>query len=169
MKNIEIGNYTYGPINVLRWNTLDEGLKIGNFCSIASGVKFILGGNHSIGGISTFPIKFKILGGIKDTLSKGPIVLEDDVWIGSDVIILSGITIGKGCIIAAGSVVTKTFEPYCIVGGNPARIIKKRFDDELISSLNKIDMGVWNEEYIKKNASVLTSCEINREMLDILK
>ncbi len=154
-KNITVGRYTYGPIDVLRWGSDNEGLQVGNFCSIASGVKFILGGNHNIKGISTFPLEFHVLNGKEGTLSKGPIVIEDNVWIGTDSIILSGVTIGTGSVIAAGSVVSKNVEPYSIVGGNPAKLIKKRFNDEIINHLEGIDTSLWDKEYISRNKDIL--------------
>lgn len=169
LDGIKIGKYSYGPIHVLRWNTENEGLSIGNFCSIASGVKFILGGNHIITGLSTFPIDFKILGNGKDTISKGPIIIEDDVWIGTDVLVLSGITIGKGSVIAAGSVVTKNVQPYSIVGGNPAKIIKMRFNDDLIESLKNYDMEKWDEEFLRKNRDIFIKQDINRDTLGELR
>lgn len=136
---ITVGNHSYGELNVESyWNT-DEKLTIGNFVSIASDVKFILGGNHQINAFTTFPLKTKFVKDAPkdDAQTKGPIIIEDEVWIGCNAIILSGITIGKGAIVAAGSVVTKDVKPYTIVGGNPAKFIASRVSEDLIDDLLK--------------------------------
>lgn len=140
-KVITVGKETYGPIDALTWNNSDEGLAIGSYCSIASDVKFILSGNHHISGFTTYPIKSfaRELSPDMDATSKGYIKIEDDVWIGFNSIILSGVTIGRGSIIAAGSVVTKSFPPYSIIGGNPAKFIKKRLSDEQILIAERIN------------------------------
>lgn len=169
LTNIKIGLNTYGPIHVLRWNMKNEGLNIGSFCSIASNVKFILGGNHNLYGLTTYPVSFKLLGGEKDTLSNGPIVIKDDVWIGTDVIILSGLTIGQGAVIAAGSIVTKDVEPYSIVGGNPAMLIKKRFDNDVIDKLLKVDVSKWSLDYIESHENVFCSWRINMKLIKELE
>lgn len=134
-KNIKVGRQTYGPLNIYQWGAENEGLEIGSFVSIASGVKFILGGNHYYNTFSTYPFKVNIIGDNKEAYSNGKIIISDDVWIGMDVIIMSGVNIGQGAVIAAGSVVTKDVEPYSIVGGNPATLIKYRFPDKVISEL----------------------------------
>lgn len=142
MEKVSVGKYSYGPIIVRSWGSLNEKLKIGNFVSIASGVKFILGGNHSIDTITTYPFKVKFLEEKMEAWSKGSVIIKDDVWIGMDVIIMSGVTIEQGVIIAAGSVVTKDVPPYAIVGGNPAKIIKYRFSEEIVQEMKKIE---WNK------------------------
>ena len=102
--------------------------------------KFLLGGNHQINTITTYPIhsmKYKACPN-KDALSKGSIVVEDGVWIGHSSIILSGVKIGKGAIVAAGSVVTKDIEAFSIYGGNPAKFITRRFSEDVITKLSTI-------------------------------
>lgn len=146
---------TYGKINISSFGNAEERLKIGNLVSIGGNVLFLLGGNHRYDCLTTFPIKVKILGERSEATTKGPILIEDDVWIGNNSIILSGITIGKGAIIAAGSVVTKNVSPYSIVGGNPARFIKYRFSEEVIKKLLKIDLSKIDREFIGENRELL--------------
>lgn len=152
--NIIVGDYTYyddalAPTEFEKNNVLfnypefGDKLIIGKFCSIASGTKFIMGSaNHRLGSVTTYP--FNVFGGswqenTPDHMSqlpfKGDIVIGNDVWIGRESIIMPGVKIGDGAIIAAYSVVTKDVEPYSVVGGNPTRFIKKRFNDELIELL----------------------------------
>jgi acetyltransferase-like isoleucine patch superfamily enzyme len=152
---VSVGKMTYGPLNIYSWNNEDEGLIIGNFVSIASGVKFLLGGNHRIDTLSTYPFKVKILGEKTEATTKGKIIVEDDVWIGMDAMILSGVTIGKGAVVAARSVVTKDVPPYAIVAGNPARIIRYRFDKSLIQKLENIDMKEFDMKFVKENIDYL--------------
>lgn len=141
LEKVKVGKYTYGELNIKSWGSENEKLEIGNFVSIAEGVIFILGGNHNIKTLSTFPIKTKIFKRVNDEVfSKGKIVVEDDVWIGMNTLILSGIKIGKGAIVGAGSVVTKDIPPYSIVGGNPARVLKYRFSKEIIEKIKDIDL-----------------------------
>lgn len=150
MNKIHIGRYTYGEIYVSSPNTSYE-LYIGDFCSIAGDVKFILGADHPIDRISTYPFKANVLCNGVDAISKGNIVVDDDVWIGNDSIILSGVHIGQGAVIAAGAVVTKDVPPYAIVGGVPAKIIKYRFEPEMIEQLLKVDYGKLSKEDIEKH------------------
>ena len=147
---IKVGNCTYGPLCVHYFGGASEKLEIGSYCSIASEVKFILGGNHLINSFSTFPFRYFFNNGETEGLTKGPIVVKDDVWIGENSIILSGVTLGKGTIVAAGSVVTKSTIPYSLVGGNPAQLIKMRFDNVLIEVLNGIDFQKIDEKVLQK-------------------
>ncbi len=146
---VRIGAYSYGfeDTGVLSWNENIE-ISIGRFCSVASGLKLYCGGNHRVDWISTFPfghihtkyIKVKPVNGTPST--NGNITIGNDVWIGRDVTILSGITIGDGAIIASNAHVVKDVEPYSIVGGNPAKFIKYRFDDNTIKFL--LNLKWWN-------------------------
>ena len=140
LSKISVGVKTYGEIHITDWSHLDTKLFIGNYCSIAPGVQFLLGGEHQLYSISTYPFKVKIFGDDREAGSKGDIRVKDDVWIGTNAIICSGVTIGQGAVIAAGSVVTKDVEPYAIVGGNPARFIKWRFGETLRRKLCEVDI-----------------------------
>ena len=123
---------------------------IGSFCSIAAGVVIIAQAEHPVDLPSTFPFRTLMFDGIasamglqsRDAISRGPITIGHDVWIGQNAIILSGITIGSGAVIGAGSVVTKDIQPYDIVVGNPAKKIRRRFSDEVVAQLLAIRW--WN-------------------------
>lgn len=138
---VKVGKYSYGSLNIYSWGNENEGLEIGNFVSIAEDVKFILGGNHQLNIFTTYPFKVMMFGEKVEALTKGKIIVKDDVWIGMSVLILSGITIGQGAVIAAGSVVTKDVPPYAIVGGNPAKILKYRFSSEIIEKVKNVDLS----------------------------
>lgn len=154
MDCVTVGNNTYGQIDVE--TTIDKyKLIIGSYCSIAKEAKFILSSDHPINNISTYPFKSLLINGEPDAISKGDIVVEDDVWIGYGALVLSGIHIGQGAVVAAGSVVTKDIPPYAIVGGIPAKIIKYRFSEEIIAELLKVDYSRLDKESIIRNKDKL--------------
>lgn len=155
INRVTVGNETYGPLYILDDDGVSK-IKIGNYCSIAANVTLISGSDHRIHNISTFPFKIKCLGEAGcEAVSKGDIVIGDDVWIGNGAIILSGVTIGQGAVVAAGAVVTKSVPPYAIVGGNPAGILKYRFKKEICDELLKIDYSRIDREIIKQNIELL--------------
>ena len=150
---VEVGRCTYGRIDI-RSNTKNM-LKIGNFCSIADKVTFMLGIDHPTNLISTYPFKNYFFNGIS-AISKGDIVLDDDVWIGYNVTILSGVHIGQGAIVAAGAVVTKDVPPYAIIGGVPAKIIKYRFSPNVIEQLLQLDYSQLTDKLIHDHKNELS-------------
>jgi len=159
----EVGRETYGSPEVLTWN---EGatLKIGAFCSIAEGVKIFLGGEHRIDWVTTYPFnllweKGKHITGHPRT--KGDVIIGNDVWIGSEAIIMSGVKIGDGAVIGTRSVVTKDVAPYAIVAGNPARLIRNRFEDETIHRLIELKWWDWTNEKIEEMLPLLLSSDID--------
>lgn len=160
-----IGKYTYGFPSIIDWGDGAK-IKIGNFCSIAGGVKILLGGNHRLDWATTYPFPAspdfkKVSGKIKNySTSNGDINIGNDVQIGQDAIILSGIKIGDGAVIGAGSVVAKDVPPYSIVAGNPAKEIRKRFDQKTVKKLLKLQWWNWEINKIKQNISLLCSGEI---------
>lgn len=165
---ISVGKGTYGNLCVRTYGNPIEKLSIGSFCSIADGVKFITGGNHNFESISTFPFLTYYTDKKEIPLSKGEIVIGDDVWIGTNALILSGVKVGQGAVIAAGSVVTKDIPPYAIVGGVPADIIKYRFDEEVRDDLkNNIHYNNLSNKTIIQNIELLNQ-SISNEVVDIL-
>ncbi len=130
-------------------------IKIGNFCSIASSV-VVQEYYHRYNCITSYHINQNIFNGLvkNDIISKGDIIIEDDVWIGSNSVVLSGVIIGRGSIIGAGSVVTKNIPKYSIVGGNPAKVIKSRFQKQTIEMLEELKWWEWDIEKIKKNKEI---------------
>lgn len=155
ISNISVGVKTYGVLDIFDWCPAKNKLIIGNYCSIADDVKFLLGCEHQIKTISTFPFKVWSFGAEMEAGSKGNIVLKDDVWIGTDVIICSGVIIGQGAIVAAGSVVTKDIEPYAIVGGNPAKLIKYRFDESMRKRLLELDIVKLFDSFSKEDVPLI--------------
>ena len=147
--NSPYGIGTYGNPEVLFDSKAN--LKIGNFCSISDDVTILLGGEHEINTISSYPFT------LKNHHTKGDVTIGNDVWIGQSTLILSGVTIGDGAIIGANSLVTKDVEPYAIVGGNPAKLIKYRFDDETIEKLLELKWWDWDIKKIMDNRQLLNS------------
>ena len=139
MKLVQVGAYSYGELNVITFANKSK-LYIGNFVSIAENVSFLLDVEHHMDYISTYPFKVKALEKCKcEAISKGDIVVEDDVWIGFGAVIMSGVRIGRGAVVAAGAVVVNDVPPYAIVGGVPAKVLKKRFENNIVSKLASID------------------------------
>lgn len=141
-------------------------LKIGNYVSIAQNVTFLLNCEHYVDHISSFPFKVKVLGEQSEALSKGDIMVDDDVWIGYGATIMSGVHIGQGAVIAAGAVATKDVPPYAIVGGVPAKVIKYRFKEEMIEELLKIDYSKLTKEMVQAHESELYTELTDLEQLD---
>ena len=151
---VTVGKGTYGRLNVLTYNIKTK-LSIGHYCSIAPEVVFIPSADHYLDHISTYPFLVKVLNKDFEGVTKGDIKVDDDVWIGYRAAILSGVHIGQGAVIAAGTVVTKDVPPYAIVGGVPAKIIKYRFSDELIQELIRVDYSKLTDEMISKHMDEL--------------
>ena len=145
---IHVGNHTYGSISAII-SSAEGSLHIGSFCSIADCVTFVVSADHPTENISTFPFKTLCTRETGcEAVSKGDIVVEDDVWLGYGATVLSGVHIGQGAVVAAGSVVTKDVLPYAIVAGVPAKVIKYRFSPELIAELLKVDYSKLDEEQV---------------------
>ena len=180
-KNIIVGDFSYiadsdfesHVTHHYEWN--NDKLIIGKFCQIASGVEFIMNGaNHQMNSVSTFP--FYTLEGWEQTPPaqndlpiKGDTIIGNDVWIGQNATILPGVHIGDGAIIGANSVVGKDVESYTIVVGNPAKPIRKRFDDELIEIMEKLKWWDKSIEEINSLIPLLTSSDLAKVKEELLK
>lgn len=177
--NIIIGEYTYyDDINgaadfeshvTHHYDFIGDKLIIGKFCAIAKGVEFVMNGaNHRMNAATTYP--FNIMGGgwekctptLADLPLKGDTVVGNDVWIGQRTTVMPGAHIGDGAIIAANSTVTKDIPPYHIAGGNPVKIIRKRFDDDMIRYLLELAWWNWPPEKIFTNLEILCGGDIER-------
>lgn len=179
-QTIEVGDFTiyndfvndprdFEKNNVLYHYPINgDRLVIGKFCSIACGAKFIFNcANHTLRSLSTytFPLFFEEWDLSKSELAsawdnKGDIIIGNDVWIGYDAVIMAGVTIGDGAIIGARAVVTKDVAPYSIVGGVPAREIRKRLAPEVVERMMELKWWDWSEEKIRKAIPVLQSGNI---------
>jgi len=178
-----MGAYSYGHIDLSAYDKSNkkDRLVIGNFVSVANGVKFFLHEQHQTLTYTTFPLRSVLLGGqfSCDKMAKGSIIVEDEVWIGGGSTILSGVRIGKGAIIAAGAVVTKDIPPYAVAGGVPAKVIKYRFSadiikrlmplrlsdltkEEIISNMDLFYLPLDDEENVQKIERLLSKNKINR-------
>jgi acetyltransferase-like isoleucine patch superfamily enzyme len=151
LSNVIVGKKTYGKLNVQIACVTKNKLVIGSYCSIADDVKFLLCVDHKTDLFLTYPVNTYLLKHNIDAVSKGDIIIGDDVWIGTNSIILSGVTIGQGAIIAAGAVVSHNVPPYAIFGGVPARLIKYRFSEKVISELIKLDIKEVMRNIISEN------------------
>ena len=178
--NVEVGEYTiYNDFvhdprdfecnNVLyHYPVNGDRLKIGKFCSIACGAKFLFNSaNHALGSLSTytFPIFYEEWGLDRRSVAdawdnKGDIVVGNDVWIGYEAVILSGVTVGDGAVIGARAVVTKDVPPYTIMGGVPARPIRRRFDEATVETLLRLRWWDWPKEKIARNLAAIQRGEI---------
>lgn len=161
-KDFEKNNVLYHyPVN-------NDRLIIGKFCSIACSAKFMFNcANHTLKSLSTytFPLFFEEWGLPKQEIvsawdNKGDIVIGNDVWIGYDAVIMAGVTIGDGAVIGTRAVVTKDVEPYSIVGGVPAKEIRKRFAPDVIERIRALQWWNWQEEKIRKTISMIQSGDI---------
>lgn len=177
--NVEIGEFTYyddpdGPEHFAErcilhhYEFIGDQLVIGRFCALATGVTFVMNGaNHAMDGFSTYP--FNIFGGGWERgfdpktwteASRGDTTVGNDVWIGMDATIMPGVTIGDGAIIAAKSVVVSDVRPYAVVGGNPAREVRRRFDDTTVKRLLAVAWWNWPTEKLTCNLDAIRGSDI---------
>jgi chloramphenicol O-acetyltransferase type B len=166
---ITVGRHTYGHKKItLRYWDDRAALTIGSFCSIAEGVKVFLGGNHRVDWVTTYPFsefgyRWKTGRGIEGhPTTNGDVMIGSDVWIGAGATIVSGVTVGDGAVVAGQSVVTRDVEPYSIVAGNPAQLIRHRFPPEQVEQLLRIAWWEWSDERIEAAVPALMDDDIER-------
>ena len=149
--NVFVGKKTYGPLKIIWMAPKDTKVIIGNYCSLGPMVTFLVGGEHDYRRISTWPFQSLIYAQKTKGELNRDIVIEDDVWIGYDALIMSGVKIGKGSVVGARAVVARDIPPYSIYVGN--KVIKKRFPYEIISKIESLDYTTvehtFNDEYAK--------------------
>ena len=156
--SVSIGKYTYGlNRESLIGIDIKTPLNVGKFCSFGPDIKIFLSSDHPTNLASTFPLKTLFIQKKPwpnlDVVSKGGVNIGNDVWVGANAMIMSGVSIQDGAIIAAGAIVTKNVSPYTIVAGNPAKTVKKRFKNSQIKSLLRIQWWNWEEDKIRKYVS----------------
>ena len=172
VNNVTVGDYTYGPLYIEQYYPAAK-LSIGKYCSIAKGVKFLLGGNHGSKAITTYPFGPRVYQQRGRPLKwKVDIQVEDDVWIGYEALILQGVKIGRGSIIGARSVVTKDVPPYSVYVGT--RILKRRFPDDMVNQLMDSDYRLvchrttdsfeeyWHKDLDEENIDEIINAFIGR-------
>ena len=161
---VQVGQHTYGKPRVDIYAGSEARVRIGNYCSFAKDVILITGGIHRFDWVSQYPfrIKWKLPDAFMDgmPMTKGDIIIGSDVWIGTGAVILSGVTIGDGAIIAARSVVTKDMPPYAIVMGAPAEVIRFRFEAPMVEKLLEIKWWNWDDLKIREAIPLLSSQNI---------
>jgi acetyltransferase-like isoleucine patch superfamily enzyme len=162
LPGVEVGRHTYGLTKSSFWGPRKRSpIRIGSFCSIGPGVLFIGAAEHRVDTATTYPLRIvdgKIRNGA-EAFSKGPITVGHDVWFGARCIVLSGVTIGNGAVIGAGSIVTRDIPPYAIAVGNPARVIRYRFSPEIIERLQSSQWWNWSDDLIRERIELLTTVD----------
>ncbi len=163
---VSVGKGTYGGLEVFFFGTPGERIEIGNYVSIGPHVTFLAGGEHRLDCVTTYPF-LAYAEGVVEAVTRGPIVVKDDVWIGLGAKILSGVTIGQGAVIAAGAVVVRDVPPYAVVGGVPAKLIRWRFPESVRKKLATIE---WSRMTDDKASSlrVELSTSVTEENVDKL-
>ncbi|HYD99826.1 MAG TPA: CatB-related O-acetyltransferase [Alphaproteobacteria bacterium] len=177
LPNVEIGDYTYydDPDGIegfkrgilYHYPFTGDVLRIGRFCAIATGAKFVMnGGNHRTAGFSTYPFPIFDQGwrgrweGEFDFPSRGDTIIGNDVWIGHDAMIMPGVTVGDGAIIGTRAVVAADVPPYTVVAGNPARPLRQRFDDATVAALLRIRWWDWDAAKITRNIAAISNADL---------
>lgn len=151
---VEVGNYTYGDLS-MQFSNDSARVKIGNYCQIARDAFFLPSSDHPLNRVSTYPFKTMFGEHNQDAITKGDIIIDDDVWIGYRATILSGVHISQGAVVAAGSVVASDIPPYAIAGGVPAKVIRYRFPQNIIDELLKVDFSRLTREMVMQHTDQL--------------
>ena len=159
----QIGKHTYGNPQIRSWG---EGtvVKIGAYCSFAGSVKIFLGGEHRIDWVTTYPFN-ELWSSAKEIKghpgTKGDVIIGNDVWVGEGAVILSGVKIGDGAVVGCSSVITKDVPPYAVVAGNPAKLIKYRFNEDIVTRLLSIQWWKWDEKKVESALPFMLNSDIS--------
>lgn len=154
-RGVEVGRHTYG-YDAETFPIYTEGarIRVGAFCSIGPGVRIHGGGRHALARVTTFPLNAMLFDRAKrnaqDDLETGPTVIGSDVWIGQGAIVLAGVDVGDGAVIGAGAVVSKPVAPYAVVAGNPAQLVRYRFEEQTRARLAAVAWWDWSDEQIRE-------------------
>lgn len=159
---VTVGRHTYGHRrgNFLLW-TPDERIEVGAFCSFSAGVKLFGGGEHKAS-VTTFPLRTLLVdpeGGNVEATSKGPTRVGNDCLLGWGALVLSGVTVGHGAILGAGAVVARDVPPYAVVAGNPARVVRMRFDERTVERLLAVRWWDWDDDTIRERVDLFDDIE----------
>jgi len=161
---LTIGHRSYGEPAVLRYPGDSAAVHIGSYCSIANGVTFMVGGNHRMEWVTTYPLRVMLglPGALEDghPATKGDIVVGNDVWFGAEARVLSGVDIGHGAVIGMGAVVAADVPPYAVMVGNPAREVRRRFDDGIVEALLRIAWWNWPDELVRDRVDELCDADV---------
>lgn len=161
LRAYKIGAWSYGDLNVVAFNR-NGGLEIGRYCSFAKDVTIVLGGEHNTRFVSTYP--FGVFLNLPDRYgherTKGDVIIGHDVWVGRSATILSGVSIGSGAVIGAHSLVTKDVPPYAIVSGNPASMVRLRFEPQLVAALLDLQWWHWPDEKVRAEVASLMDSDV---------
>jgi acetyltransferase-like isoleucine patch superfamily enzyme len=161
---LSVGHRSYGEPQVLLYPGDTAKVRIGRYCSIANGATFVPGGNHRTDWVTTYPLRamLELPGALTDghPATKGDIVVADDVWLGAECRVLSGVTIGAGAVVGLAAVVTTDVRPYAVVAGNPAREVGRRFGDSVVEALLQIAWWEWTDEQVEARVGELCSPDI---------
>lgn len=161
---LSLGSHTYGDPSVVLYPGDTAKVQVGRYCAIADGTEFLVGANHRADWVTAYPLRvvLGLPGALEDghPATKGDITIGNDVWIGTDALILSGVTVGDGAMIGAAAVVTKDVRPYAIVAGNPAREVRRRFPDDTVEALRRIAWWDWPDELVRERVGELNDPDV---------
>ena len=160
---VSVGEMTYGNPRFMLWDQ-SERIEIGKYCSIAEDVTIFGGGEHRTDWVTTYPLRIAFGSPLAHTdghpATKGPTRIGNDVWIGYRAIVMSGVTVGDGAVIAAGAVVSRDVPAYAITAGNPARVKSLRFAPEIVAELLEVKWWNWPLERVEASADLMSSADI---------
>lgn len=160
-QQLQMGEHSYDAPQLLSFRPHDQQVRIGKYCSISKSAQILTGGYHHADWVSTYPFRIRegLPGAFEDgqPYSRGPVVIGNDVWVGYGALIMSGVTIGNGAVVAARALVVRDVPPYAIVGGNPATVLTQRFPEDQVEALLRLKWWDWPHEKVLENVDLLCS------------